>query len=60
MKKHYEIGKRYHNGKFIGYAIWWTHQGCTKKCCPKRIAEFYGPDAKRTALEVFGLLGGKR
>jgi hypothetical protein len=49
MKKQYEVGKRYHNGKFIGWAIWLVHPACTKPCCPKTVAEFYGKNAKRNA-----------
>lgn len=49
MKKQYEVGKRYHNGKFFGWAIWLVHLDCTGTCCPEKVAEFYGKNAKRNA-----------
>lgn len=58
MKKEYQLGKRYHNDKFIGWAIWWTHRGCTKNCCPKTIAEFYGKGSFQLAKKTMMILTG--
>lgn len=55
-KKAYCTGKRYHNGKFIGWALWLTHLNCTKDCCPVTVAEFYGKGAKSLADKVQILL----
>lgn len=60
MKKHYELGKRYHNGEFIGWAVWLTHEACMKGCCPKTVAEFYGKKAFNLAKKVITILRFER
>lgn len=49
-KRHYEIGKRHHEGQFVGWAVWKVHEACTRTCCPVTVAEFYGPKARTHAL----------
>lgn len=45
----YSVGKHYLNNKFIGWKVWKVHPKCIGRCCPKTVAEFYGPLAKRNA-----------
>jgi hypothetical protein len=52
----YEAGTRHYNGKFVGWAVWKVHVNCTKPCCPKTVAEFYGKYAKSYAVEHRNLL----